>query len=206
MQRQLPSYESDLMCERSFASAGGGSRQPFRQISIDVNPAFDVQGQRFPGADRRKPQFVGFISELLQNPPPKPFRILQSPEPDVRVQQQFQSRRTSHSLSSLAGETMSPTISKECFIDPIQDERSSTEVGGTTSATGFPKRVTRIGFFVERTRSSTARHLALNSEMLISCIAFLIGHSILWSLLLTTTRTLRASPAGRTNASVPTSV
>src|ERR1700674_518471 len=110
---------------------------------------------------------------MMQNPPPKAFRILQSPEPDMRVQQQFQSRRTSHSFSSLAGETISPTISKGCLIDPIHDDRSSTEVGGTTSATGFPKRVTRIGFFVERTRSSTARHLALNSEMAISCIAFL---------------------------------
>src|ERR1700688_2190803 len=68
---------------------------------------------------------------------------------------------------------MSPLILIEFFIDPIQDERSSTEVGGTTSATGFPKRVTRIGVFVDRTRSSTARHLALNSEMAISCMAFL---------------------------------
>src|ERR1700694_5228926 len=161
------------MDERSFARASGGSRQPFRQIPLDMNPAFEVQGQRFPSADRRQPKFVGFIFQLVQNPPPKAFRILQSPEPDVRVEQQFQSRRTSHSFSSLAGEMMSPTISKECFIDPIQDERSSTEVGGTTSATGFPKRVTRIGFFVERTRSITARHFALNSEMAISCMAFL---------------------------------
>src|ERR1700687_3129963 len=160
------------MDERSFARASGGSRQPFRQIPLDMNPAFEVQGQRFPSADRRQPKFVGFIFELAQNPPPKAFRILQSPEPDVRVEKQFQSRRTSHSFSSFAGETMSPTISKEFFIDPIQDERFSTDVGGTTSATGFPNRVMRIGFFVERTRSITARHLALNSEVLVSCIAF----------------------------------
>src|SRR5260370_17958853 len=64
-------------------------------------------------------------------------------------------------------------IVMEFVIDPVHDEGSSAEVGGTTSATGFPKRVTRIGFFVERTRSSTARHLALNSEMAISCMAFL---------------------------------
>src|ERR1700674_3445263 len=106
---------------------------------------------------------IGAVSDLAES------------KPDVRVQQ-FQSRRTSHSFSSLAGETISPTISKDCFIDPIHDERSSTEVGGTTSATGFPNRVTRIGFFVERTRSSTARHLALNSEMAISCMA-----SLWWS-------------------------
>src|SRR5260370_39893997 len=89
---------------------------------------------------------------------------------------------------------MSPTISKECFIDPIHDERSSTEEGGTTSATGFPNRVMRIGFFVERTRSSTARQFDLNSEMAISCITFPYGHIILWSLLLPTTQPCRLRP------------
>src|SRR5882762_7417750 len=88
---------------------------------------------------------------------------------------------------------MSPVILIEFFIDPIHDERSSIGVGGTTSATGFPNRVTRIGFFVERTRSRTARHLALNSEMAISCITFANGHyNILWSTLLTTTHTRAA--------------
>jgi hypothetical protein len=42
--------------------------------------------------------------------------------------------------------------------------------GGTTSATGFPNRVIRSGFFVCRTRSSKARHFALNSEMATSSI------------------------------------
>src|SRR6266851_9720102 len=37
--------------------------------------------------------------------------------------------------------------------------------GGITSATGSPKRVTRIGLRVLRTSSSMPRHLALNSEM-----------------------------------------
>jgi hypothetical protein len=32
----------------------------------------------------------------------------------------------------VAGETMSPLSLIELFIDPIHDERSSTEVGGTT--------------------------------------------------------------------------
>jgi hypothetical protein len=39
--------------------------------------------------------------------------------------------------------------------------------GGITSATGWPKRVTRIGFRVLRTSSRMPRHLALNSEMAI---------------------------------------
>src|ERR1700675_2719509 len=105
---------------------------------------------------------IGAVSDLAET------------KPDVRVQQ-YQSRRTSHSFSSLAGETISPPISKDCFIDPIHDELSSTEVGGTTSASGFPNRVMRIGFFVERTRSITARHFALNSEMVISFITFPYG-------------------------------
>jgi hypothetical protein len=35
----------------------------------------------------------------------------------------------------------------------------------------LPKRVTRIGFLVLRTRSSSARHLALNSEMATSSLS-----------------------------------
>src|SRR5277367_6430811 len=100
--------------------------------------------------------------------------ILEVPEPDVGIEQQSQSRLTSHSSSSFAGDTMSPRISNVPFIDPIQAARSSTAVGGTTSATGLPNRVMRIGFLVARTCSSTARHLALNSEMAISCINFLL--------------------------------
>lgn len=42
--------------------------------------------------------------------------------------------------------------------------------GGTTSATGLPKRVTRIGLRVLRTSSRMPRHLALNLDMAISFI------------------------------------
>src|SRR6266851_862795 len=86
----------------------------------------------------------------------------------MSVQQKPQSRRTSHSPSSVAGEIMSPKISTESFIDPIQADRSCTDDGGITSATGVPWRVMQIGFLVLRTRSSTARHFALNSEIAIS--------------------------------------
>src|ERR1700719_1534832 len=99
----------------------------------------------------------------------------------MSVQQKPQSRRTSHSLSSFAGETMSPKISTESFIDPIQADRSWTDDGGITSATGVPWRVMQIGFLVVRTRSSTARHFALNSEIAISSIVppvvIIIDHS-----------------------------
>ncbi len=87
---------------------------------------------------------------------------------------------------------MSPVIFIVFFIDPIQASRSTTAVGGTTSATGLPNRVIRTGFFVARTCSSTARHLALNSEMAISCMIPSYSHSdILGSILLTIMKSSR---------------
>jgi hypothetical protein len=56
----------------------------------------------------------------------KPSRFLEIPKPDVRIQEQSQSPRTSHSFSSFDGDTMSPRISNVPFIDPIQAARSST--------------------------------------------------------------------------------
>src|SRR6267154_4047715 len=97
------------------------------------------------------------------------------------VQQKPQSRKASHSFSSFAGEIMSPKISMESFIDPIQADRSWTVDGGITSATGVPCRVMQTGFLVLRTRSRTAKHLALNSEIAISSITspvvIIIDHS-----------------------------
>src|SRR2546423_10295817 len=64
---------------------------------------------------------------------------------------------------------MSPSI----FIFPTivpNSRRFLAGDGGTTSATGLPRRVMRRGFLVLLTSSSKERHLALNSEMAISCI------------------------------------
>jgi hypothetical protein len=55
------------------------------------------------------------------------------------------------------------------FIEPIQSELRGFEAG-TTSATGLPARVMRIGFLVFWTRWSRAKQRALNSEMVISFI------------------------------------
>jgi hypothetical protein len=76
--------------------------------------------------------------------------------------------RAGQSLSSTAGATMSPTISMVPAIPPSQSPELAVGEGGTTSATGLPNRVTRIGLFVLRTRSSNVKHLALNLEMAIS--------------------------------------
>src|SRR5271157_5000731 len=56
--------------------------------------------------------------------------------------------------------------------EPSQSASSAVGPGGTTSATGLPKRVTRMGFLVLRTRSSSAKHLALNSEIATSSMRF----------------------------------
>src|SRR6267142_5172296 len=60
---------------------------------------------------------------------------------------------------------MSPSMVAVPLIKASHDFLSITGPGGTTSATGLPWRVTRMGSRVLRTCSSRARHLALNSEI-----------------------------------------
>ena len=71
---------------------------------------------------------------------------------------------------------MSPTISIESFMESIKAARPWTDAGGITSAMGFPNRVTRIGFFVLETSASSAKHLALNSEIAIFVHGILYDH------------------------------
>src|SRR5450755_1006792 len=166
MQRQLLRGDCNLMRQRGFFQERSGVRYPFLKFAVQANLAFSIQCQGFPSADRRKPEFVGGIAQFLSDAPPEPRGIQQTPQPDVGVQQKLQSRNTSQSDSSLAGDTMSPRISILPFIDPIQS-RGRTGATGTTSATGFPKRVIRIGFLVFWTCSRSERHFALNSEIAI---------------------------------------
>jgi len=63
---------------------------------------------------------------------------------------------------------MSPMILAVPTILPSRRPSDFPGDGGTTSATGLPKRVTRIGRRVLRTSSRMPRHLALNSEIAIS--------------------------------------
>lgn len=76
---------------------------------------------------------------------------------------------------------MSPTMCIVSFMDPIQLSCPVSGEGGTISATGLPKRVTRRGFLVWRTCSSRARHLALNSEMATSFTDLLNHTNAPWS-------------------------
>ena len=66
---------------------------------------------------------------------------------------------------------MSPKIFPVPTIDPSHEEGRAETVGGTISATGLPKRVTRTGLCVLRTCSKTDKHVALNLEIAISSIA-----------------------------------
>ena len=58
-----------------------------------------------------------------------------------------------------------PGMRVEPRIAPNHASPALASVGGTTSATGCPRRVTTIGVPVRRTRSRTARQVALNSEI-----------------------------------------
>jgi len=68
----------------------------------------------------------------------------------------------------------------ECFAHPSQEE-TVFGLAGTTSATGRPNRVTRTGAPVRRTPSRTAKQVALNLEIAISCIFNLYHGPIPWS-------------------------
>jgi hypothetical protein len=63
---------------------------------------------------------------------------------------------------------MSPTIRAVPVMEPSQGLFLAFGEGGTTSATGSPNLVTRFGLRVLRTRSRTAKHVALNLEIAIS--------------------------------------
>src|SRR5258706_10980212 len=80
--------------------------------------------------------------------------------------------------------TMSPTMRPVPAMHPSRLPLGFSGDGGTTSATGLPKRVTRIDLRVLRTSSKMPRHLALNSEMATSFISCLYHGQRPWSTLL----------------------
>ena len=63
---------------------------------------------------------------------------------------------------------MSPTMPPVPAMEPSQGSFFAFGEGGTTSAMGSPNFVTRTGLHVLRTRSRTARQVALNLEIAIS--------------------------------------
>src|SRR5437660_2826480 len=99
--------------------------------------------------------------------PRKSLRFERAPKPDVSVKKQLH-REASQSSQLPVGPTMSPMILPVPTMDPSCLPVAFPGEGGTTSATGLPKRVTRTGLRVLRTSSRMPRHLALNTEMAIS--------------------------------------
>jgi len=57
-------------------------------------------------------------------------------------------------------------------MEPIQSAPTAAADGGLISATGTPRRVTSTDVPVRRTRSSTARQVALNSEIAMDSTGF----------------------------------
>src|ERR1039458_8443451 len=131
---------------------------------------FLAKRQDFPQRDGGKPQLVLGILQCGRQADGKTRPIERAPQPDVGIDQQLHPRSASQSSSSLAGETMSPLICPVPARAPPHASSSSDACGGTTSATGSPKRVTRTVFPLLRTFSSTARQ-ALNLEIAISSMS-----------------------------------
>jgi hypothetical protein len=81
-------------------------------------------------------------------------------------------------------------------MHPSQED-AFEEREGTTSATGLPNRVIRTGLPVRLTSSRTAKHVALNLEIAISCMYHLYHSQRPWSKL---TDLTTCAPRGKTGA------
>lgn len=127
-----------------------------------------AQEERLPNADGRQPQPVGRTPQFPRHPSRQPLIPKDAPQPNMSIEKKVHGFRASHSSSSAAGAIISPVILAVPFSDPIQSRGAAGAGGGTISATGLPKRVTRTGLRVIRTCSITARQVALNFEMAIS--------------------------------------
>lgn len=165
--------ERHLVGERGLAKRRGGQGllDSGDGATGERNPPLLAKNQSFPHAHRRQPEFVAGLLQFPRDLPRKPLRFQQASQPDVRVEQQSHGRKASQSSSPEAGETMSPVICPVPARAPSQPEGRSGVEGGTTSATGTPKRVTNTGLRVLRTRSRTAKQVALKLEMAICSMA-----------------------------------
>src|SRR5713226_4977183 len=155
------------MCERCFAQVHGCFRHPFANTPVQAYPALGMQQERFPCAYRRQPKLIAAVSQFVLHAGRKLARLRQAPEPNVRIEEQFQGFRASISAISMTGETTSPVISMLFDIEPNQSGCCVSGDAGTTSAMTLPRLVTRSVALVLSTSSNRERHFALNSEMAI---------------------------------------
>jgi len=172
--------EGNVKGERCLANVQTAEvvTDPANRIGEQPHSTLVMKQAQFPNADRRQPNLILWVVQLSGHPCRKALGLRRTPNPDVGIEKQLQSRPASQSSRLPVGPTISPRISTVPAMQPNQLFGRSSGVGGITSATGLPKRVTRIGLRVLRTSSRMPRHLALNSEMATSFI-FLF---ILWSM------------------------
>src|SRR5437763_15525508 len=97
----------NFMRQRSFGERSRVSRYPIRGVSAHPDAALALKNQCFPCADGREEHLVLRLSQLASEVPANPIRIVLNPQPDLCIQENFQSRMTSQSSGSLAGEIMS---------------------------------------------------------------------------------------------------
>src|SRR5580704_1112416 len=144
----MPGHERNLVGRGGFANSGVRRRPPKAEVGVELDSALMMESERLPRAHRGEPQFIGIASQFSEYLPAQSLGIADQPKPDMGVEKKLQSRRTSHSSSSFAGETISPINWMEPFKGSIKAERSMATARGITSATGLPWRVMRIGCLV----------------------------------------------------------
>ena len=103
--------------------------------------------------------------------------LAEAPQPDMCVEQQSQRCIAAQVLGCTTGPTTSPEILIRPAMAPNHRDLEARRRGGTTSATGWPKRVIATGRPVCFTRCRTARQVALNLE--IGMLS--IGPRLTWS-------------------------
>src|ERR1035437_7788409 len=155
------------MRERSFLIALRGDHRLQKPRSLLLKaqaPPFGEE-QRLPDRDGRKPELVSNRCKRTRDTPSELSIRGETPDPDVRVEKQLHFRSASHASSGRTGETMSHRISICPLYAPRTRRFPAASSGGTTRATGLPKRVTVTGRLVRRTSSRTARQVALKREI-----------------------------------------
>ena len=158
--------DGDFVGERSFFEGDlrEDSVDPFFGIVVQFEAILLAEDEDFPGADGRDPEFVVGVGERLSGALGKVRGFQDAPDPNVRIEEEFQSLSALQSLGEVAGPTMSPTMVPVPAKEPSQCLGRSANGGGTIWATGSPNFVMMIGLRVLRTSSTTERQVAFNLE------------------------------------------
>jgi hypothetical protein len=142
-----------------------GLLDPFERVSGQADSLlFDEHGH-LEATDGRE-RFAPRVTKRLRGGLAERRRIADPPDPGVCIEE----NHASAFHASSTGSTMSPLI----VTLPRSDAMASSSTMGTTFATGFPRLVTTIGSPERATRSSSARHSALNFAAGITLRAFMV--------------------------------